>query len=70
MIPGEAAGPRTQKTGRPKRRYLLTPRPAGFPEGMGHIVHGMAALHRTYSVSATETGQFGIDGTEQSPCIR
>ena len=58
--------PRTKKSDGPGRRHLLTPRPAGIAEGMGHIVGRVPSLHRTHSVPASETSEFGINGTDQS----
>ena len=63
-------GPRTQKAGWPGRRYLLTLRTAGNAEGMGHIVPRVPSVHRGDSRATYETSEFGIDGTDQSPCIR
>jgi hypothetical protein len=65
--------PRTQKSDGPGRRYLLLPRPAGIAEGMGHIVPRVPSLHRGDSGATnetSETSEFGIDGTDQSSCIR
>ena len=62
----QRVAPRTKKPDGPGRRYFLTARRAGIAEGMGHIVGRVPSLHRTHSVPASETSEFGINGTDQS----